>query len=97
MSNDSIEEIYEHVKTCQGMKVHANADKNEVDSNFILRLINELTLLSNQITQGAYFNAGYSLGKIQKDLVLLMEQLQEKEITRKKKEINNGLEKTDKI
>ena len=91
MSNDSIEEIYEHVKTCQGMKVHANADKNKIDSNFILCLINELTLLSNQITQGYYFNAGYSLGKIQKDLVLLMEQLQEKE--RK----NNGLAKTDKI
>lgn len=63
----------------QGLKIHVDSKKNIIDSNFFLRLVNDLTLINNLFVDGDRFVAGYQLGRLQGDLVFLMEQLEEKE------------------
>lgn len=60
----------------QGLKIHVNHQNNQINSNFVLKLVNELTLLANYITQHDLFNTGFHLGRLQGDLVFLMEQME---------------------
>ena len=62
-----------------GMKINVDPEKNIINSNFIFGIINDLTLISNLLTEGDRFIAGYQLGRLQGDLVFLMEQLEVKE------------------
>ena len=62
-----------------GLKVNVDSRKNIINSDFILGIINDITLISNLLTEGDRFIAGYHLGRLQGDLVFLMEQLEVKE------------------
>ncbi|MDD3471773.1 MAG: hypothetical protein PHS86_03230 [Syntrophaceae bacterium] len=59
-----------------GLKIHANPKLNPIDSKFFLKLINELTQLSDFLVSGNLFNAGYLIGRLQGDLVILHEQIE---------------------
>lgn len=62
-----------------GLKIYADSSCNQVDSKMILGIINELTMIHNAIVQDNLFMAGAGLGRLQGDLVILMEQLEELE------------------
>lgn len=79
------------VDQLQGMKIYADKEKNKIDSNFILKIINDLSLLSNYILQHDLFSAGFHLGRLQGDFVFLKEQMeiQEKNFEQSEMEVDD--------
>lgn len=61
------------------LKVHPDPKRNIIDPHFFLQIINELTCIHNSIVEGNLFVAGCQLGRLQGDLVFLMEQMEEKQ------------------
>jgi hypothetical protein len=62
-------------------RVDVDVKKNRIDSNMILSIINEITIIHNLLVEDARFMAGCEMGRLQGDLVFLMKQFQEKEKT----------------
>lgn len=71
--------LSELCSTLTGFKIHSDPKRNRVDSNLFMRLINELSDIQNLIVDNQMFIAGLQIGRLQGDLVILMEQLEEKE------------------
>lgn len=63
----------------QGLKIHSDPKLNRIDSSFILKIINELTNVHNLLVDDQMFIAGFQMGRLQGDLVILMEQMEAKE------------------
>lgn len=72
-------QLSQAVSAMTGFKIHSDPKRNRVDSRLILGLVNELTEVHNLIVDDQMFIAGFQLGSLQKSLVLLMEQLENKE------------------
>lgn len=72
------------------LKVHVDPKKNPIDSRMFLGIINELTEIHNAIVNYDLFVAGTQLGRLQGDLVFLMEQIEEAEKKEFAKGIANG-------
>lgn len=73
--------LKETINNIMGFKVSSDSRKNRIDSNMIQKIINELTEVHNLIVDNQMFIAGFKLGRLQGDLVFLMEQMEEREKT----------------
>lgn len=73
--------LKETINNIMGFKVSSDSRKNRIDSNMIQKIINELTEVHNLIVDNQMFIAGFQLGRLQGDLVFLMEQMEEREKT----------------
>lgn len=61
------------------LKIQTNLDQNKFDADLILKIINSLTHINNFIVNNQMFTAGFQIGRLQGDLVFLMEQMEERE------------------
>jgi len=52
---------------------------NKMNSKTILEIINEITMIHNQIAEGKMFLAGANMVSLQNRLVILMEEAERKE------------------
>jgi hypothetical protein len=72
-----VENLAELAAKWGSLKIHTKLDHNFFDSDLILKIINSLTHINNLIVNNQMFTAGCQLGRLQGDLVFLMEQMEE--------------------
>lgn len=64
-------------------RVRTDLDNNIFGSRMFSGISNELTAIHNQLVDGQMFLAGTNLGRLQAELVFLIQQMQERELGEK--------------